>query len=63
MATAVIQTIGKVLYYAIYPFIVLFGALLAIIVAIAAPALHVAYYILHGLWWPFHVLGKFEVRA
>lgn len=49
--------LGTAAYYVCYPFLFLFYALFAI----ASPLLHCAQFILHACWWPFRVLGKFEV--
>lgn len=45
-------------YYVTYPFFLLFSLLLTI----AAPLVHLAHYVVHGLWWwPLGIVAKFEV--
>lgn len=46
------------LFYITYPFVLLFS----LILIIAAPLVHLAHYVIYGLWgWPLGVLAKFEV--
>ena len=60
--STVLSTTATVLYYACFPIILLVRLLLAALVFIAAPIVHVAHYVIHALLWPVHQLGKLEVR-
>jgi len=48
------------LYYITYPIFFLLRWLLAILIVITAPFLHLAQYVLHACVWPWHQLARFE---
>lgn len=52
---------GAVVYYLLYPILLLLQALLTVLLFLAAPFIHLGHYIAYACWWPFHILAKFEV--
>lgn len=56
-----ISSIGAVVYYLLYPILLLLQALLTVILFLAAPFIHLGHYIAYACWWPFHIIAKFEV--
>lgn len=53
-----LKLLSLYLFYPIFLFLKYVGLLL---VAVAAPFLHLAHYLLHGCMWPLRFLAKFEV--
>jgi len=58
--STVLSTSGTVLYYICFPIIIILRLLLAAVIFVAAPVLHVAHYLMHGVLWPIRQLGKLE---
>ncbi|MCJ1388352.1 hypothetical protein MMC18_001198 [Xylographa bjoerkii] len=56
----VLSTTAVVLYYVCFPVIIIWKLLLAALLFVAAPLLHVAHYLIHGVLWPIRQLGKLE---
>ena len=52
-----------VLYYIVYPIVFILTLLLYILGIITAPLLYLGHYFLYALWYPVHILGKFEVKV
>ncbi len=50
-----------VVYYLLYPILLLLQALLTVFLFLAAPFIHLGHYIAYACWWPFHIIAKFEV--
>ena len=56
-----LSAITTLLYYLLYPIAFLLLRVLSFLSLLAAPFLHLGHYIIHACWYPFHILGKFEV--
>lgn len=50
-----------VAFYVVQPFFLLLKTILAILLFLAAPLVHLGHYVIHVCSWPFHFLAKFEV--
>ena len=50
-----------ILYYIVYPIVFILTLLLYILRIVTAPLLYLGHYFLYALWYPVHILGKFEV--
>ena len=50
------------IYFIVYPVFFVLFLLLQVLGVIAAPLLHLGHYTLYALWYPIHILGKFEVN-
>ncbi|MCJ1382900.1 hypothetical protein MMC17_006013 [Xylographa soralifera] len=58
--SAVLSTTVTVLYYIGFPVIIIVRLLVAALIFVAAPVLHVAHYLIHGVLWPIRQLGRLE---
>jgi len=58
--STVLSSTATVLYYIGFPVIILVRLVLAALIFVAAPILHVAHYLLHGVLWPIHQLARLE---
>ncbi|MCJ1434111.1 hypothetical protein MMC27_003477 [Xylographa pallens] len=58
--STVLSTAATVLYYIGFPVIIIVRLLLAAVIFVAAPILHVAHYLLHGVLWPIRQLARLE---
>ncbi|KAG8532118.1 uncharacterized protein KY384_003755 [Bacidia gigantensis] len=56
-----IGTSMNVLYYLAFPIIYIVQALCSILWTASAPLIYLGHYVLYACWYPFHVLGKFEL--
>lgn len=56
-----LSSTGTVVYYLLYPILLVLQALLTVLLFLAAPLIHLGHYIAYACWWPFHFLAKFEV--
>ena len=56
-----VSTALTILYYIVYPIVFILTLLLRVLGTITAPLLYLGHYFLYALWYPVHILGKFEV--
>ena len=54
---------GTVSYYVLYPLIILLRIIVAIVLFLAAPIIHLGYSMLYACYWSFQFLARFEVSG